>query len=304
MDRFQEMKVLLAVADAESFAGGAKQLGLSPPSVTRAIAALEQRLGTLLLARSTRSVRLTEAGRRYAEDCRRILQELEEAEELAAGSALRPRGNLTVTAPVLFGELYMVPLITEFLAAHAEVTVHALLVDRVVNLIDEGIDVAVRIGQLPEGEVNALKVGAIRPVICAAPAFLDRIGRPAQPTDLLDAPVVMSSSSVLLTDWQFEAPDGALTLRPQARFVVTSNNAAIHAAKLGWGFTRVLSYQVADAVARGELEIVLDAFAVAPLPIHLLQPGGARASAKVRAFIEHCAERLRNNPALQMAARD
>lgn len=304
MDRFQEMKVLLAVAEAESFAGGAKQLGLSPPSVTRAIAALEKRLGTLLLARSTRSVRLTEAGRRYAEDCRRILQELEEAEELAAGSALRPRGNLTVTAPVLFGELYMVPLIAEFLAAHAEVSVHALLVDRLVNLIDEGVDVAVRIGHLPEGEMNALKVGEIRPVICAAPAFLDKVGRPATPTDLLDAPVVMSASSTLLTDWQFVTADGAVTLRPQARFVVTSNNAAIHAAKLGWGFTRVLSYQVADAVARGELEIVLDAFSIAPLPIHLLQPGGARASAKVRAFIEYCAERLRNDPALRLAARE
>lgn len=303
MDRFQEMKVLLAVAEAESFAGGAKQLGLSPPSATRAIAALEQRLGTLLLARSTRSVRLTEAGRRYAEDCRRILQELEEAEDLAAGSALRPRGNLTVTAPVLFGELYMVPLIAEFLAAHTEVSVHALLVDRLVNLIDEGIDVAVRIGQLPEGEMNALKVGEIRPVVCAAPAFLDKVGRPASPAELLDAPVVMSASSTLLTDWQFITPDGAVTLRPQARFVVTSNNAAIHAAKLGWGFTRVLSYQVADAVAQGELEIVLEEFAIAPLPIHLLHPAGARASAKVRAFVEHCAERLRNDPALRLATR-
>ncbi|KJJ97790.1 LysR family transcriptional regulator [Pseudomonas sp. 21] len=299
MDRFQEMTVLLAVAEAGSFAAGAKQLGLSPPSVTRAIAALEQRLGTLLLARSTRSVRLTEAGQRYVEDCRRILQELEEAEELASGSALRPRGNLTVTAPVLFGELYLIPLIASYLDAHAEVTVNALLVDRVVNMLDEGIDVAVRIGQLPEGSLTALKVGEIRPVVCAAPAFLDRHGRPQHPNDLLDAPVVMAATSVLLTDWQFVTPDGPLTLRPPSRFVVSSNNAAIHAARLGGGYTRVLSYQAAGAVARGELEIVLDEFATAPLPIHLLYQDNARLPAKVRSFVTHCAQRLRADPALQ-----
>ncbi|MFS2128050.1 LysR family transcriptional regulator, partial [Pseudomonas sp. Pseusp97] len=271
----------------------------SPPSVTRAIAALEQRLGTLLLARSTRSVRLTEAGQRYVEDCRRILQELEEAEELASGSVLRPRGNLTVTAPVLFGELYLIPLIASYLDAHAEVTVNALLVDRVVNMLDEGIDVAVRIGLLPEGSLTALKVGEIRPVVCASPAFLDRHGRPQHPNDLLGAPVVMATTSVLLTDWQFITADGPLTLRPPSRFAVSSNNAAIHAARLGWGFTRVLSYQAAEAVARGELEIVLDEYSTAPLPIHLLYQDGARLPAKVRSFVDHCAQRLRADPALR-----
>lgn len=295
------MTVLLAVAETGSFASGARQLGLSPPSVTRAIAALEQRLGTLLLARSTRSVRLTEAGQRYVEDCRRILQELEEAEELAAGSILRPRGNLTVTAPVLFGELYLIPLIASYLDAHAEVTVNALLVDRVVNLLDEGIDVAVRIGQLPEGSMTAIKVGEIRPVVCASPDFLDRHGRPRHPNELLDAPIVMATTSVLLTDWQFVTPDGPLTLRPPSRFAVSSNHAAIHAARLGWGFTRVLSYQAAEAVARGELEIVLAEFGTAPLPIHLLYQDGARLPAKVRSFVDHCAQRLRADPALQAA---
>ncbi|NWL77310.1 LysR family transcriptional regulator [Pseudomonas taiwanensis] len=301
MDRFQEMKVLVVVAEAGSFAAGAKQLGLSPPSVTRAIAALEARLGTLLLARSTRSVRLTEAGRRYVEDCRRILLELEEAEEQASGSALRPRGNLTVTAPVVFGELYMVPLIADYLAAYADVTINAMLVDRVVNMIDEGVDVALRIGQLPEGGLTSLKVGEIRPVVCAAPAFLDSFGRPESPADLHDAPVVMSSASSLLTDWQFIGSEGPFTLRPQARFVVSSVNAAIHAARRGWGFTRVLSYQVAEAVAKGELEIVLDRYGMPPLPIHLLHQSSARVSATVRTFVDHCAARLRNDPALQAA---
>ncbi len=297
------MTVLLAVAEAGSFAAGAKQLGLSPPSVTRAIAALEQRLGTLLLARSTRSVRLTDAGQRYVEDCRRILQELQDAEELASGSALRPRGNLTVTAPMLFGELYLIPLIASYLEAHTEVTVNAVLVDRVVNMLDEGIDVAVRIGQLPEGSLTALKVGEIRPVVCAAPGFLDRHGRPQHPNELLDAPIVIAATSVLMTHWQFITPEGPLTLRPPSRFVVSSNNAALHAARLGGGFTRVLSYQAAEAVARGELEIVLADFATAPLPIHLLYQDGARLPAKVRSFVAHCAERLRADTALQVANR-
>lgn len=299
MDRFQEMKVLLAVTEAESFAGGAKLLGMSPPSATRAIAALESRLGTVLLARNTRSLRLTEAGRRYVEDCKRILLELEEAEELAAGSALRPRGNLTVTAPVMFGELYVIPLITSYLAAHPQVSVNALLVDRLVHMADEGVDVGLRIGQLPEGNFNALKVGEIRPVVCAAPAFLDRVGRPTRPDDLLGVQVVMSSASTLLSHWYFNGPDGSQSVTPQPRLVVSSNQAAINAARMGWGFTCVLSYQVAEAVAKGELEIVLSEFATAPIPVHLVYLSGKQVSAKVRTFVDHCYERLVNDPALQ-----
>ncbi|MCU9948999.1 LysR family transcriptional regulator [Pseudomonas sp. PDM13] len=303
MDRFQEMKVLLAVTEAESFAGGAKLMGMSPPGVTRAIAALEARLGTLLLARSTRSLRLTEAGRRYVEDCRRILLELEEAEELAAGSHVRPRGRLTVTAPVMFGELYLIPLITEYLDAYPEVEINALLVDRVVNMVEEGVDVAVRIGHLREGEHGALQVGQIRPVVCAAPGYLDKVGRPLRPEELQDAPIVMSSASGLLRHWQFEGPDGPFGFTPTPRLLVSSNQAAINAARLGWGYTRVLSYQVAGAVARGELETVLDAFETAALPVHIIQQGGRRESAKVRTFIDHCVMRLRADSALRAAGR-
>lgn len=299
VDRFQEMKVLLAVTEAESFAGGAKLLGMSPPSATRAIAALESRLGTLLLARNTRSLRLTEAGRRYVEDCKRILAELEEAEELAAGSTLRPRGSLTVTAPVMFGELYLIPLITRYLAEHTEVTVNALLVDRLVHMAEEGVDVGIRIGKLPEGNFHALKVGEIRPVVCAAPAFLDRVGRPTQPQDLANAPIVMSSASTLLTHWYFSGPDGATHLTPQPRLVVSSNQAAINAARLGWGYTCVLSYQVAEAVAKGELEIVLAAFGTAALPVHIVYQSGKQLPAKVRTFVDYCHSQLLGDPALQ-----
>jgi DNA-binding transcriptional LysR family regulator len=301
VDRFQEMKVLLAVAEAKSFAGGAKLMGMSPPSVTRVIAGLEKRLGTLLLARSTRSLRLTEAGRRYVEDCKRILLDLDEAEELATGSTIRARGNLTVTAPVMFGELYLIAQITEYLTAHPEVAINALLVDRVVNMVDEGVDVAIRIGHLPDTGLQAIKVGQIRPVICAAPAFLDDFGRPQAPKNVLAAPIVMSSASSLLTDWQFNLPTGITTLHPKPRLLVSSNRAAINAARLGWGLTRVLSYQVAELVAKGELEIILDAYEAAALPVHILYQGGGRVPAKVRTFVDFCADRFLKDPGLQRA---
>lgn len=299
MDRFQEMKVLLAVAEAESFAGGAKLIGMSPPSVTRVIAGLEHRLGTLLLARSTRSLRLTDAGRRYVDDCKRILLDLEEAEELATGSSTRARGNLAVTASVMFGELFLIPLITEYLTQHPQVTVNALLVDRLVNMVDEGLDVAIRIGQLPDSNLQAVKVGQIRPVVCAAPAFLDRVGRPQCPKDVMTLPIVMSSASSLLTEWQFDLGDTHITLHPKPRLVVSSNQAAINAACMGWGFTRVLSYQVAERVAKGELEIVLDAFETTSLPIHVVYQDSGRVPAKVSTFVDFCARRFLTDPALQ-----
>ena len=301
MDRFQEMKVLLAVTEAESFAGGAKLLGISPPSVTRTVAALEARLGTLLLARSTRSLRLTEAGQRYVEDCRRILLELEEAEELAAGGSVRPRGRLSVTAPVMFGELFLIPRITQYLDSYPDVEINALLVDRVVNMMEEGVDVAVRIGSLPEGDHQAIQVGQIRPVVCAAPAFLDRVGRPQHPHELRDAPIVLSSANGLLSQWQFVGAEGVFGFMPASRFIVSSNQAAICAARLGWGYTRALSYQVAEAVARGELELVLEAFEPPAVPVHIIYQGGRQVSAKVRTFVDFCAASFRADPALRAA---
>lgn len=294
--------MLLAVAEAESFVGGAKRVGMSPPSVTRVIAGLEKRLGTLLLARNTRSLRLTEAGRRYVDDCKRILLDLEEADELAAGSSSRARGNLTVTAPVMFGELFLIPLITEYLAEHPEVSINALLVDRLVSMIDEGLDVAIRIGKLADSGLNAVRVGEIRPVICAAPAYLARAGRPKVPEDVMTAPIVMSSASRLLTDWQFNGSQGALILHPQPRLMVSSNQAAITAARMGWGLTRVLSYQVAELVAKGELEIVLEAYETEALPVHVLYQSSKRVPAKVRTFVDYCIRRFQQDPALQAAA--
>nr|WP_315418415.1 LysR family transcriptional regulator [uncultured Pseudomonas sp.] len=301
MDRFHEMQVFLAVAEEEGFAAAARRLNTSPPSVTRAIAAMEARIGTQLLARTTRSLHLTEAGQRYLEDCRRILAELDEAEEAAAGSYSIPCGHLTVTAPVLFGELYVAPALGEYLDRFAQVSINALLVDRVVNMLDEGVDVAVRIGHLQEPGQQAIKVGEVRRVVCAAPAYLEQYGRPRHPSQLRDAKIATSSSSQLVSEWRFVEDGQPLTVPIEPRLVVTANNAAINLARQGWGMTRVLSYQVAGAVAAGELEIVLEAFEPAALPIQVVFQKSPRVPAKINTFVDFLTHRLGQDAALNPA---
>ena len=299
MDRFHEMQVFLAVAEEEGFAAAARRLNTSPPSVTRAIAAMEQRIGTQLLARTTRSLHLTEAGQRYLADCRRILAELDEAEEAAAGSYSIPCGHLTVTAPVLFGELFVAPVLGDYLDRFPQVNINALLVDRVVNMVDEGIDVAVRIGHLHAPGQQAIKVGEVRRVVCASPGYLDQHGRPLHPGQLGAAQVVGLSSSRLVSEWAFVDAGQPLTVPIEPRLVVSANNAAINLARLGWGMTRVLSYQVAAAVAADELEIVLEAFEPAPLPIQVVFQSSGRVPAKVSTFVDFLSQRLGQDAALQ-----
>ena len=190
MDRFQEMHIFTTVAQEQGFSSAARRLGLSAASVTRAVAALELRIGTQLLIRTTRSVHLSEAGQRYLEDCRRILAEVQEAEDSAAGSHAQPRGQLTVTAPVLFGDLFVTPVMAGYLAQYPEVTINAVLVDRIVNMVEEGIDVAVRIGDLPDSSQHAIRVGEVRRVICGSPDYFARHGRPIHPHALAGVPVV------------------------------------------------------------------------------------------------------------------
>ena len=298
MDRFHEMQVFLAVAEEAGFAAAARRLNTSPPSVTRAIAAMEQRIGTQLLARTTRSLHLTEAGQGYLEDCRRILAELDEAEEAAAGSYSIPCGHLTVTAPVLFGELYVAPALGEFLDRFPLVTINALLVDRVVNLHDEGVDVAVRIGHLHEPGQQAIKVGEVRRVVCAAPGYLDQHGRPEHPSQLREAKIATTSASQRVNEWAFVDGGQPLNIPIEPRLVVTANNAAINLARQGWGVTRVLSYQVAAAVAAGELEIILERFEPSPLPIQVVFQKSTRVPAKVHSFVDFLSARLGQDAAL------
>ncbi|RKS20269.1 LysR family transcriptional regulator [Pseudomonas sp. WPR_5_2] len=299
MDRFQEMQVFAAVAQEQGFSAAARRLGMSAASATRAVAALERRIGTPLLTRTTRSVHLSEAGQRYLEDCRRILAEVQEAEDSAAGSHAQPRGQLTITAPVLFGELFVTPVMVSFLTQFPDVTINALLVDRIVSVVEEGVDVAVRIGELPDSNQHAIRVGHVRRVIVASPKFLAIHGRPTHPQDLAQAPIIATSSIGQQRSWPFLDGGEPLGVRAEPRLVVTANQAAITAAALGLGFTRVLSYQVASKIAAGELEIILSEFELPPLPIHVVYQGGRKAAARVRSFVDIMVKALREHPALQ-----
>ncbi|MGR9106433.1 MAG: LysR family transcriptional regulator [Gammaproteobacteria bacterium] len=298
MDRFHLMQVFVAVAEEEGFAAGARRLRMSPPAVTRAVAELEARLGVKLLDRTTRYVRATEVGQRYLDDARRILAEADAADEAAAGVNAEPRGHLAVTAPVLFGRMFVMPGILEYLERHPETQVSALFLDRIVNLLEEGVDVGIRIGELPDSSMRALRVGSVRLVLCASPTYLQRRGLPERPEDLLDHSLIASSAGGNVLDWRFETPSGIRTPRIRPRLIVTSNDAALEAARLGFGITRLLSYQVAHAVATGELQIVLEDYEPPSWPIHIVHREGRYASAKVRMFVDLMAERLRSDRAL------
>lgn len=295
MARLHEMQVFAKVAETGGFAEAARQLAMSPPAVTRAVAALEDAIGTRLLVRTTRSVKLTEAGLRYHQDCRRILADIAEAEATAAGSYTTPTGTLSITASVLFGQIYVLPLLTDFLDLYPAVTVQALFLDRMTHLVDEGIDVAIRIGHLPDSSLAATKVGSVRRVVCAAPSYLESQGTPTHRSDLTQHRIIAATSAYATLDWAF-GRDETIHVSVDPKLSCSTYDSVIAAAVKGWGLARPLSYQIGPALAAGTLTTVLNDFEPEPLPIHIVHPDGRRASAKVRAFVDFAAERLRNNP--------
>ncbi|WP_297576395.1 LysR family transcriptional regulator [uncultured Deefgea sp.] len=298
MDRFHQMSVYVAVAETESFAAGARKLGMSPPAVTRAVAALEEELGVKLLNRTTRYVRATDAGVRYLDDARRILAEVQEADEVAGGVNAEPRGHLVVTAPVLFGQLFVMPSVVGFLQRYPDVDVSALFLDRVVNMLEEGVDVGIRIGALPDSSMRAIRVGQVRRVLCASPEYLAQYGIPNTPNDLLKHQIVAASSISPNIEWKFGDDESAKAIRIKPRLTVTSNDGAIAAVRHGAGITRLLSYQVAGLLQTGELKTVLGEFEPKPLPIHIVHREGRHGSAKIRAFVDFMAQALKENSAL------
>jgi DNA-binding transcriptional LysR family regulator len=298
MDRLDSMRVFVAVAEAGGFAPAARRLGLSPPAVTRAIAALEDRIGARLLHRTTRIVRLTEAGGRFLADAKRILVELDEAEASAAGAHAEPRGLLTLTAPVMFGARHVAPILLEFLARHPRVTARTLLADRVVDMLEEGIDVAVRIAHLPDSSLSALRVGTMRRVVCASPAYLARRGVPKRPADVRSHAAIAFSSVSAEPSWSFHVDGKVETVAPPAQLAVNTAEVAVAAALAGHGLARVLSYQVAPELAAGTLKIVLARFEPPPIPIHVVHPEGRHANARVRAFVDFAVARLRADKSL------
>jgi len=255
-------------------------------------------LGVRLLTRTTRCVRVTEAGARYLEDARRILNDLEEADQAAAGNNATPRGLLAVTAPVLFGKLYVMPLLVEYQTTYAHTTVSALLVDRVVNLMEEGLDVGVRIGPLPDSTLRAIRVGQVRRVICATPAYLEQHGVPQVPDDLREHCLIAATGLSPTPEWRFQQNGAKRTVKVAPRLLVNTNDGALEAARAGFGLTRLLSYQVAPQLASGELTRVLGAFEEAALPVQVIHREGRHGSVKVRSFVDLAVQRLRADQAL------
>ena len=299
MDRFLAMQVFVAVAEEQGFAAAARRLALSPPVVTRAIATLEQSLGVRLLQRTTRIVRLTEAGTRYLLDCKRLLSELEDAERALSGAHGELRGPLAVTASVMFGRLFVAPILLEFLERHHKIQCRAVLVDRVVDLIEEGLDVGVRIARLADASFTAIRVGSVRQVVCASPAYLKRHGLPRTPRDLAEFTAISFSPDRAAPAWSFEVGKQTVAVRPSSRLVVNSSEVAMQAALAGAGVTRVLSYTIASEVKAGRLRIILAEFEPEPIPIHVIHREGKHAAARVRAFVDFAVSRLRENPLLK-----
>jgi DNA-binding transcriptional LysR family regulator len=289
MDRIDALTAFIAAADESSLAGASRRLGRSPAAVTRAIASLERRIGTRLLHRTTRVVRLTEAGERYLAAGRHIVADLEEADRAAAGERTAPRGVLNVTAPLFFGRLYVRPLVDAFLERYPSVQVRLLLLDRVVNLIEEGMDVAVRIGHLPDSGLIAIKVGEVRRLLCASPGYFARRKAPRVPMDLKSHDCISFNAMTPSDVWIFAhgAKENASTqVRVFPRLTVTEAQAAIGAALDGHGVTRVLSYQVERELKAGRLEVILEDFEPTPWPVNVIYPEARLSAAKVRAFAD------------------
>ena len=295
MGRLHLMTVFVAVAEEESFAAGARRLGMSPPAVTRAISTLEDCLGVKLLNRTTRYVRVTDAGSRYLDDCRRIIHEIDEADEAAAGINAEPRGHLAVTAPVMFGKLFVIPVIVDYLQRYSDMEVSAVFLDRVVNLLEEGFDVGIRIGELPDSTMRAIRIGHVRRVLCASPSYMSKYGLPSSPNELIQHSIVSASGVSPVTDWKF-FPDISVKVKP--RLTVTSNDAAIEAALAGMGVTRLLSYQIQTHLASGQLQTLLTEYEPPPLPIHIIHREGRYPSAKVRSFVDLVVAALRTHQTL------
>jgi DNA-binding transcriptional LysR family regulator len=299
MDRLDMMRVFVSVADATGFAAAARKLGVSAPAATRAVAALEQRLGTPLLHRTTRMVRLTDTGRRYLLDCRRILGEVEEAEASAAGSHGAAAGPLGITAPAMFGRLFVAPILLDYARRHPAVTPRLFLADRLVDLIDEGYDVAVRIAHLQDSALTAIRVGQMRRVVCASPAYLKAHGEPRTPDALATLDAIAFAPIGPAREWSFQAGARVRTIRPEVRFVANTAEVAVAAAVAGQGLTSVLMYQAAPDVKAGRLKIVLADFELPPVPVQVVHREGRRANARVRGFVDLAVERLRAEKGLR-----
>lgn len=295
MDRLDAMSVFSAIVDGGSLSAAGRRLNLPLATVSRKLADLEAHLKTRLLTRSTRRLELTDAGRDYLEACRQILEQVDEAERAAAGAYARVQGRLVVAAPIVFGRLHVVPVAAAFLELHPEVDIQLRLGDRNVNLIEEHVDLALRIGDLPDSSLVATPLGSVRRVVCASPAYLERHGTPQSPDELGAHHCISFDGLEAAEAWAFSGADGRRhPVRVRSRLTVSTADAAIAAATAGLGLTRVLSYQVADALHDGRLVRVLPAHEPPAVPASLIYPGQGRLPMKTRAFIDFATGQLRS----------
>lgn len=293
MDRIQAMRLLVAAVEGGSLSAAGRACRMPLTTVSRRISELESALGTRLLVRGTRKLTETEAGRAYVAACRRILEDVDEAERAAAGEYSEPRGELIVTAPLVFGRLHVMPVMAEFLQAYPAVQVRLMLGDRLLNLQDEHLDAAIRIGELPDSGVVATRLGSVQAIVCASPAYLQQRGHPRHPRDLAKRDLVVFSGLGAAGSWRFGTGRSAITIVPRPRLTVNSAEAAIDGAIAGAGITRVLSYQAQRAVTEGTLVRLLREFEPPSLPVSLIYAGRGRLPQKLRAFVDFAAPRLR-----------
>lgn len=292
-DRFKAMSVLLTVVDAGSLSAASRRLGMPLATVSRKISELEAHLRTRLFTRSSRKLSLTDAGQAYVTACRRILEAVSEAEQTVAGEFSAPRGNLVITAPFVFGRLHVLPIVTQFLKAYPEIDIRLVQLDRVVNLLEENVDLAVRIGVLPDSSLIVRRVGEVRRVLCASPGYLARHGVPERPEDLRAHDCVTAENLMSPSAWTFRSGRSERTVQVHSRLAVNTAESAIEAAIAGLGLTRVLFYQVAEAVASGRLVLALEAFEPDPWPVSLLYRSQGPVPQKVRTFLDFAAPRLK-----------
>jgi DNA-binding transcriptional LysR family regulator len=295
MDRFEAMNILVSVVETGSFTAAGKRLGVPLATVSRKLAELESHLGTRLLARSTRRLDLTEAGSDYVASCKRILEDISDAERKASGEYVTPKGELVLTAPVVFGRLHVVPVIADFLAAYPDIDVRLVQSDRNVQLLDDHIDLAVRIGTLPDSSMIAIQVGSVRQVVCASPEYLAAHGIPKKPEDLSGLSCITFDVLGSATSWSFTNKAGRndSVVPVRSRLLVNTAEAALDAAIAGAGVTRVLSYQASKAVEERKLRLLLEAFEPFPVPVSLLHTAQGMLPLKTRSFIDFAVPRLR-----------
>lgn len=302
MDRLEAMVILLAAIDTGSLSAASRKLRFPLATVSRRVSELEAHLNVRLLVRGTRKLTLTEAGRGYVASCRRVLEEIAEIERTASGEYHAPQGELVISVPPVMGRIHVMPVIVEFLRAFPQIRMRVQLTDRLVNLLEERVDLVLRIGEQPSSSLIGTRIGLLREVVCASPAYLKQRGAPGRPEDLLSHDCVTYEGYAVGSNWEFLSKDRPLRIEVPSRLVVNSVEAAVVAAVEAAGIARVASYQIEELVRSGSLEMLLEAFEPLPVPVNLIYAGQGQIPLKLRAFIDFAVPRLRERLGLARAA--